>query len=282
MSEEWRCKLTADAGDFWRRAEDFLTADPVLNSVPLTLTVQRRDGTVVDPAPPTFATVTDGAGDVVGVVLRTPPRNAMVSRMPAAALPVVVESLRGLWPDLPGVNGPEAEASRFAELWRPGGYEVEMQQRLHRLGTLTPPAGVPGECRAATTAERELLVEWSRAFVDESDQNGDRDAIGADVDLRLEQRRAYVWVCEGEPVSYTGHTLTVAGVARVGPVYTPRDRRGRGYASALVAEVSSRLVDAGADEVCLYTDLANSTSNKIYAEIGYRPVHDITSIQFTG
>jgi predicted GNAT family acetyltransferase len=44
-------------------------------------------------------------------------------------------------------------------------------------------------------------------------------------------------------------------------------------ASALTAHVT-RLLQATGSEVCLNTDLANPTSNKIYAAIGYRPLAD--------
>jgi predicted GNAT family acetyltransferase len=71
----------------------------------------------------------------------------------------------------------------------------------------------------------------------------------------------------------------VYGVSRVGPVYTPPECRGRGYASALTAFVSKRIRDAG-DDACLYTDLANPTSNKIYAAIGYEPVGDFVDYKF--
>jgi predicted GNAT family acetyltransferase len=37
-----------------------------------------------------------------------------------------------------------------------------------------------------------------------------------------------------------------------------------------VAAVSRRALAGGADRCMLFTDLANPTSNKIYAEVGYR------------
>nr|WP_231924447.1 GNAT family N-acetyltransferase [Micromonospora chokoriensis] len=67
------------------------------------------------------------------------------------------------------------------------------------------------------------------------------------------------------------------GVARIGPVYTPPAQRGRGWASNAVAEVSRRIQADGA-RVCLYTDQANLTSNKIYAALGYRPVVDMANL----
>jgi predicted GNAT family acetyltransferase len=66
----------------------------------------------------------------------------------------------------------------------------------------------------------------------------------------------------------------IAGVPRIGPVYTPPEHRNRGYASSVVAALSRRLFDEGAREVVLFTDLANPTSNKIYADVGYRRVAD--------
>ncbi|WP_395694501.1 GNAT family N-acetyltransferase [Nocardioides sp.] len=67
------------------------------------------------------------------------------------------------------------------------------------------------------------------------------------------------------------------GVSRVGPVYTPAEHRGHGYASAAVAEVSRRILEAG-DRACLFTDQANPTSNKIYEAVGYRAVVDMANL----
>jgi len=72
----------------------------------------------------------------------------------------------------------------------------------------------------------------------------------------------------------------VAGMLRVGPVYTPPELRGHGYASAVTAAASLRAREAGAQEVLLYTDLANPTSNSIYQRIGYRPVEDRVVLAF--
>ena len=67
---------------------------------------------------------------------------------------------------------------------------------------------------------------------------------------------------------------------RIGPVYTPPELRGRGYASALTAEVSQRVLDAGKRFCFLYTDRSNPTSNAIYERIGYRTVAEAAAIAF--
>ena len=67
---------------------------------------------------------------------------------------------------------------------------------------------------------------------------------------------------------------------RVGPVYTPSARRGHGYATALTAELSLRLLAGGRRFCFLYTDLANPTSNVIYERIGYRRIAESAEIVF--
>lgn len=61
---------------------------------------------------------------------------------------------------------------------------------------------------------------------------------------------------------------------RIGPVYTPQDERRKGYGSACTAAVSQKMLDEGRRFCFLYTDIENPTSNKIYQNIGYRPIVD--------
>jgi len=127
-----------------------------------------------------------------------------------------------------------------------------------------------------------LLTDWIEAFHEEASLSNPRQdyARMADNWIRRNGRSAYLWVDRGRPVSLTGAGgLTPKGI-RVGPVYTPPDARGRGYASNLVAEVSQALLDSGRTFVFLFTDLANPTSNKIYQAIGYEPVSDVDEWEF--
>jgi predicted GNAT family acetyltransferase len=73
-----------------------------------------------------------------------------------------------------------------------------------------------------------------------------------------------------------------AGVSRIGPVYTPTDTRGHGYGSAVTAAAAAWALEAGGDEVVLFTDLANPVANAVYQRIGFRPVSDFVRIDFSG
>ncbi len=285
MLGSMRCETTADPGAFWDAAADYLHSDPALNSVIITNVLGRRDGKVSDPAPATYMTVRDDAGAVIGTAMRTPPFNISLSPMPPEAVPPAVDALLASCPDAAGAAGVASVAEAFAAEWcrRTGrSATVGMRTRLHRLDAVCPPAAVSGAARLAEDADLDLLAAWELAFViDVEGGTGVPDRARRRAELGVAEQRAWLWE-DGGPVSYVGATLPAAGIVRVAPVYTPPARRGRGYASALVAAVSQGLLDAGADACVLYTDVANSTSNKIYAAVGYRPVSDVTVYRFEG
>jgi len=130
-----------------------------------------------------------------------------------------------------------------------------------------------------------VCLAWFQAFAaDAAEQAGRTEGEGheeyftrEDMVERIDAGRVWLWEVAGEPVHLTGFNAPSFGVARVGPVYTPKEHRGRGFASAGVAEVSRRLLDEGA-RVCLFTDQANPTSNRIYQALGYRPVVDMANL----
>jgi predicted GNAT family acetyltransferase len=136
---------------------------------------------------------------------------------------------------------------------------------------LPPPRPAPGELRIPADGERELLVTWLREFIIEAGVDG-ADHAAESVDRHLAGGTLFVWDDGGVATSLVARSVTVADIARIGPVYTPPELRGRGYASSAVAAISRRALAGDADRCMLYSDLANPTSNKIYADVGYRRV----------
>jgi hypothetical protein len=137
--------------------------------------------------------------------------------------------------------------------------------------------------RRARADERDLVAEWFRAFIREAlREDGAEAREVAEFWLTKPGRFLYVWEDGGRPVSMTGASGRTPNGIRIGAVYTPPELRGRGYASSLVAAVSQAQLDSGLRFCFLYTDLANPTSNHIYAEIGYEPVCDVDEYRFEG
>jgi predicted GNAT family acetyltransferase len=127
------------------------------------------------------------------------------------------------------------------------------------------------------------MVEWLQAFEAEalSFLEPDEDRARRTIEYRLTAERAGLMLWEdGDVVSVAGFGGETPNGIRIGPVYTPPELRGRGYATALVAELSSKLLAEGRRFCFLYTDLANPTSNAIYERIGYVRVCESAEIAF--
>ncbi|MEO8228861.1 MAG: GNAT family N-acetyltransferase [Chloroflexota bacterium] len=220
-------------------------------------------------------------GAVVLAAVRTPPWNLVLSEVDdPTAVVALADALTDR--DLPGVLGPTESAGIFAERWTLAAGRtprLAVSERIFRLTEVRPPAPPPGRLRTARLEDRSLLIAWFKAFEREALPEALPVDIPILVDRRLDQGGMYLWD-DGEPVSLAAVGSRTPHGIRVGPVYTPPDRRGRGYASACVASASQAQLDAGLDFVFLFTDLANLTSNHIYQAIGYEPVRDVDSWRF--
>jgi predicted GNAT family acetyltransferase len=96
----------------------------------------------------------------------------------------------------------------------------------------------------------------------------------------VDRGQLFFWVDAGNPRAMAAYVRETRSGCAVNAVYTPAQHRRRGYATAAVATLSDTLLNAGRRFCCLYTDLANRTSNSIYAKIGYRPIRDDVEIAF--
>jgi len=232
---------------------------------------------------PYLATVQD-EGQLVAAALMTPPHNLLVYAAvaePAAAFTLIAQNLAATGWQPPGVNGVTAWSQSFAAVWQQvTGATVtpRMALRVFALQEVFPPAGVPGFMRAATDADLELVLAWYTNF--RLDAHVADPPPRTEVILRsIQAQNIFLWD-DGGPVSLAAAgRRTLTGIT-IGPVYTPQAQRRRGYASACVAALSQRLLDDGWAFCTLFTDLGNPTSNKIYQQVGYRPVCDFSEIGF--
>ena len=183
-------------------------------------------------------------------------------------------------PGLPGAVGPAVEAARFADTWsRSTGApaRIAVRQRVHAAaGVAFPPARRPDACeRPIPTRCR----RWSTGCVPSRMRRSTRRLTSRTSSSPTAARRPIrdgAWLVwdDGGLVSIAGYGNPTPSGIRVGPVYTPPEHRGRGYATSLVAELTAERLAAGLAFCFLFTDLSNPTSNAIYARIGYEPVAD--------
>ncbi|MET7423735.1 GNAT family N-acetyltransferase [Dactylosporangium sp. NPDC005555] len=283
-------EFTTDATRFLAAAGDHLAADPVLNTV-VTANAHKARTLPVGGPPFWWLTVRSADGRVVGAGMRTSPTAPYplyLLPMPDEAAVSLARALHDRGEETLAVNGAlPASALCAAELARltGGRSEVHVHTRLHELRSLVRPAPSPGRLAAATPDDLDLISAWVTAFMADADEQAGRPRGSGthtppdrpELRRRIDAGLLWCWLDpSGRPVSLVGATPPSFGVARIAPVYTPPDERGHGYASNAVAGVSHLLRSAG-HRVCLFTDQANPTSNKIYAALGYHPVVDMAN-----
>ena len=270
---------------FFQAAGAFLAADEPRHNLELGILSQLRTRPGRYPDPPYLAAL-ERDGRVCGVAMRTPPFGALVSLTDVADASAVAEDIRARYESLPSVLSTPETARAFAAAWsRLSGQRAVpgMRQQIYRLDEVPPEPDGPGRMRPATVDDRDLLLRWVEEFLVEAvpQQPRGRTAEVVDDRLRAEDAGLVLWEDPG-PVAMAGFGGPTPTGIRIGPVYTPPDHRRHGYGTAATAALSRMLMLRGYRTCFLYTDLANPTSNGIYAAIGYRPVCEMLEVRFEG
>jgi predicted GNAT family acetyltransferase len=285
-----RVERCASPDEFLATTEDYRGRDPIRTNVlgSVATTVSKQGASRGD----CFWWVAREGAEVVGAAMRTAPWVLSLGPMPDGAAAALATEVARSDPSFPGVAGFVAPVEAFLAACAAHGtarsIATSQRQLLYEIEAVTRPHQVDGEFVVATPEELDAVEAWFAAFSAEVD--------GHPSITRSEEDRAMVthttiegrirwWLVGGTPVSMAGHAVPVATpsavVTRVGPVFTPPERRRHGYAGAVTAALSQELLDRGS-RVMLYTDAANPTSNAVYMALGYELVDGFVRHSFTG
>jgi predicted GNAT family acetyltransferase len=276
------CEEDLDVTAHAARVLPWLQGHPVVDNGLINIVQARADGHV-SPGPGDRWYRMEHGQRLVGAAAWTPPRGPVLSTMPIESAQELADRLAGA--HLPSVVGPtpvaDAFAARYAE--RSGRlYRIGLDMAVLELTCVRRPATITGHLSAATSDDRELLIDWLRAFNSEAlpyDPPADPTPV---VDRGLgDPGRLWLWKDDRSAVSVLWLSRPAFGVVRVGAVYTPPSARGHGYASAAVAAACQASLDRGARACTLSTDLTNPTSNRIYQRIGFTRVGSAREWMFT-
>lgn len=295
MGTDLTLEFFDDAAAYLAVAGDHLSAEPVLGTVVAGVSERWAAGRERrTPGQPTWWFVArDAAGEIVGTGMRTAPFEPypmFVLPMPEEAAVALARAVHARGEHPGGVNGALPAALVLAEeTARLHGQQaiVDQHTRLFECREVLDPPAVDGTLRLARPDEAALCLDWFRRFGAEADEQSGRDDRAAgntehfaleDIHERID--RDAIWLLErpgGEVAHLSARSHPAYGVVRIGPVYTPKEHRGRGYAAYVVAALTRESLADGL-RVCLFTDQANPVSNKVYERIGFRTVTDMANV----
>lgn len=275
---------TLDPVAFRTEVSEFVKRSPIATNVISVVNQRLINANAQQSEDSRWISIVDREGRVQGVAMANAPWNLFLSPMPSGAATLVAVALIERQVDLPGVVGHVDAAREFAAAWsdRTGCNARQVAGRhAYVLGELRPPHELEGAARQFSAVECELVARWLDAFHDEALPD---DPVEDWLDVatqRIDAGEMWAWTNEGEVVSLAAHSPSVAGVARIGPVYTPPDQRGRGFGAGATTSATQAALDCGAQHVMLYTDATNATSNALYQRLGYVQDHDAEQYTFT-
>jgi len=185
-----------------------------------------------------------------------------------------------------GVIGPTLDVEAFARHWCKLSRKhalVAMQLVIFRLDQVVQPTKSLGALKQAHLSDLAIVEDWildfqKEALPNESQSDSDLRALAKN---KVEAGSIYLLLVGNSAVSLAARSGETPNGARIGTVYTPKHLRKKGYASEITAKLSQLILDRGKKFCTLYTDKGNPTSNKIYQDIGYRPISESLNIQFT-
>jgi len=228
----------------------------------------------------------DDDGDVVGTSMRTAPFGLQIGPMPAEAAALLATAVARDDDDFPWLTGSEVLVKVFLDTYRaagsPGSSRRVARGRtslLYELADLVVPQ-VEGSSRVATADDFDLVDQWTsdfHFFIDGVAREADERDHAALV-ARVQEGALSLWCVRGVVVAMAGRATPVETpsglVTRIGPVFTPAENRGRGYGSAVTANLCEILL-AGGSRVMLYADADNPTSNGVYQRIGFQLIDNV-------
>ncbi|MFP6900355.1 MAG: GNAT family N-acetyltransferase [Opitutales bacterium] len=86
----------------------------------------------------------------------------------------------------------------------------------------------------------------------------------------LGRQDLFVWEESDELVAMGGFGREIPNGLVINMIYTPRNRRGRGFGGALTTGLVREASGRGKEFCCLYSEFSNSVRKNLYERIGFR------------
>lgn len=184
---------------------------------------------------------------------------------------------------LPGITAEPTVARLFAETWggiRGISYHIHMTMHAYQCPVLRQPVHVKGNLRLAGAEDADTIAGFMAHFIQDAfGQSCEPESMLSLAKAAASAGRMYLWLVQDTPVAMAQIGHRSARYGRINEVFTSRDCRKQGYASAVVAGVCAELHREGLIPM-LYADAKNPDSNKVYQSLGFLEAGTIVDIKF--
>jgi RimJ/RimL family protein N-acetyltransferase len=280
------------AAEFLEHTQATLEVDEAENSLILGVCLRLKD----QPAPAAgkicLKTIEDEHGLALAAMM-TPPHNLSINGHPFdldCSMGILVGELKSEEWTVPGVLAPAPIARMFAGKWTEKAHtDLHPSGHLHLFELRqAPPGGLPtspvasgqARLRPANLPELDLIAGWFYGFSFEIFKSTDQAEARQAAEQRIRDGDVFVWEDGGQPVAMAMKNRPTRRSICVSHVYTPPGLRGKGYATACVAELSRQLLHHGWEFCTLFVDVNNLHAYRAYQKIGYRLVSDYEEYHF--
>ncbi|ORZ08363.1 hypothetical protein BCR42DRAFT_424980 [Absidia repens] len=175
-----------------------------------------------------------------------------------------------------GANDNDSSTSPPHNVWS---YKITNKKDI-RWTTQTRQLAQRATLRLAGWMDYPLLVNWSEAFA--------RDCGLSDGDAwnrcaaEVQNGYAYFWCLDdGTPTAMIWKRRALRHGISLAYVYTPKEARGRGYAAAMVAQMTEYLLEKeGYSYITLLVDGRRDPAKNLYTSVGYQMVGSVARFSY--
>ena len=269
------------ATDYLKENQQYLEEEEVINSLILGLAIANK-GAEKDLS--LYLDIRSNAG-IQFTAIKTVGRNLLIYGKPETLpiyAPILIDFLAQDNIDPPGINGLKELVlmlSPYFQKQLKWNCKVEFEQLTYELTSVRFNPSFQGKMEKGSLRQLSKYTKWMQNFYEQALYPITEKEAAIIVQNKIRDGELYIWHTD-TAVSMTCIARPTSNGITINYVYTPLEHRQNGYATKLVAEVSSLMLRNGYRFCTLFTDLNNPTSNNIYKKIGYLPIAEFKSVKF--
>ena len=266
-----------DAKHFLKKSKQLLYANEAEYSLMIGICELLIHASIPSKFTPVFLRSVNENGETTAALMQSRVENFVVTSANLVEVDSFTEYFKERKMTFMGIVGPRSTAEYLVKSFSQKlnvVFELGMASKILKLEKVVAPRQCAGEMTFCERNDTRLFADWLLEFAKEAlpHDPGNSERFLAIAETKIQNREAYLWKVNGEPTAVAQVGRPTKNGISISGVYTPRELRGRGYASNLVAQISENMLGNGKSFCVLYTDAGNPTSNKIYQNLGYEIV----------